>query len=278
MKLFKKIFDHEYKELEKFKVLADQIVALDGKMSKLKDKDFKIKTEEFIKRLEEGETLNDILVEAYALVREAAYRVLNEKAYYSQLLGGIAIHHGNVAELKTGEGKTLVTTFPAYLNALEKKGVHVITVNDYLTRRNAEWMGPVYELLGLTVGINARELSPTEKQEAYNADITYTTNNEVGFDYLRDNMVVNAKDRVQRGLYYAIIDEVDSALIDEARTPLIISGGVMQSANLYMDADRFVKSLNENEDYVMDEKTKAVTLTDEGSRKAEEKFHLNNLY
>jgi len=278
MKLFKKIFDHEYKELEKFKVLADQIVALDGKMSKLKDKDFKIKTEEFIKRLEEGETLNDILVEAYALVREAAYRVLNEKAYYSQLLGGIAIHHGNVAELKTGEGKTLVTTFPAYLNALEKKGVHVITVNDYLTRRNAEWMGPVYELLGLTVGINARELSPTEKQEAYNADITYTTNNEVGFDYLRDNMVVNAKDRVQRGLYYAIIDEVDSALIDEARTPLIISGGSIQSANHYIQADRFVKSLKENDGYNYDEKTQSATLDAEGIAKAEKAFGVNNLF
>ena len=278
MKFFKKIFDHEYKQLEKFKLLAYQIVALDNEMSKLKDKDFKIKTEEFIKRLDNGETLDDILVEAYALVREAAYRVLNEKAYYSQLLGGIAIHHGNVAELKTGEGKTLVTTFPAYLNALDKKGVHVITVNEYLTRRNAEWMGPVYELLGLTVGINARELSPSEKQAAYNCDITYTTNNEVGFDYLRDNMVVNAKDRVQRGLYYAIIDEVDSALIDEARTPLIISGGNIQAANHYIQADRFVKSLKENNGYNYDEKTESVTLDAEGISKAEKTFGVNNLF
>ena len=278
MNFFKKIFDHEYKELEKFKVLANEVMALEDDMSKLKDKDFKARTEEFIKRLENGETLDDILVEAYALVREAAYRVLGEKAYYTQILGGIAIHNGNVAELKTGEGKTLVTTFPAYLNALTKKGVHVVTVNEYLTRRNAEWMGPVYELLGLTVGINSRELSPKEKQYAYNCDITYTTNNEVGFDYLRDNMVVNAKDRVQRGLNYAIIDEVDSALIDEARTPLIISGGSLQSANYYIQADKFVKSLKENAGYNFDEKTLSVTLDTEGIAAAEKAFAVKNLF
>ena len=278
MNFFKKIFDHEYKELEKFKVLANEVMALEDDMSKLKDKDFKVRTEEFIKRLENGETLDDILVEAYALVREAAYRVLGEKAYYTQILGGIAIHNGNVAELKTGEGKTLVTTFPAYLNALTKKGVHVVTVNEYLTRRNAEWMGPVYELLGLTVGINSRELSPKEKQDAYNCDITYTTNNEVGFDYLRDNMVVNAKDRVQRGLNYAIIDEVDSALIDEARTPLIISGGSLQSANYYIQADKFVKSLKENAGYNFDEKTLSVTLDTEGIAAAEKAFAVKNLF
>ena len=278
MNFFKKIYDHEYKELEKFKVLANEVMALEDDMSKLKDKDFKARTEEFIKRLENGETLDDILVEAYALVREAAYRVLGEKAYYTQILGGIAIHNGNVAELKTGEGKTLVTTFPAYLNALTKKGVHVVTVNEYLTRRNAEWMGPVYELLGLTVGINSRELSPKEKQDAYNCDITYTTNNEVGFDYLRDNMVVNAKDRVQRGLNYAIIDEVDSALIDEARTPLIISGGSLQSANYYIQADKFVKSLKENAGYNFDEKTLSVTLDTEGIAAAEKAFAVKNLF
>ena len=278
MNFFKKIFDHEYKELEKFKVLANEVMALEDDMSKLKDKDFKARTEEFIKRLENGETLDDILVEAYALVREAAYRVLGEKAYYTQILGGIAIHNGNVAELKTGEGKTLVTTFPAYLNALTKKGVHVVTVNEYLTRRNAEWMGPVYELLGLTVGINSRELSPKEKQDAYNCDITYTTNNEVGFDYLRDNMVVNAKDRVQRGLNYAIIDEVDSALIDEARTPLLISGGSLQSANYYIQADKFVKSLKENAGYNFDEKTLSVTLDTEGIAAAEKAFAVKNLF
>ncbi len=278
MNFFKKIFDHEYKELEKFKVLANEVMALEDDMSKLKDKDFKARTEEFIKRLENGETLDNILVEAYALVREAAYRVLGEKAYYTQILGGIAIHNGNVAELKTGEGKTLVTTFPAYLNALTKKGVHVVTVNEYLTRRNAEWMGPVYELLGLTVGINSRELSPKEKQDAYNCDITYTTNNEVGFDYLRDNMVVNAKDRVQRGLNYAIIDEVDSALIDEARTPLIISGGSLQSANYYIQADKFVKSLKENAGYNFDEKTLSVTLDTEGIAAAEKAFAVKNLF
>ena len=278
MKFLKKIFDHEYKELERFKVIADKIVALDPEMSKLKDKDLKAKTEEFKERLKNGETLDDILVEAYAVVREAAYRVLGEKAFYSQLLGAIAIHNGNIAELKTGEGKTLVTTFPAYLNALEEKGVHVITVNDYLTTRNAEWMGGVYNFLGLTVGVNSRELTPKEKQAAYNCDITYTTNNEMGFDYLRDNMVVRAADRVQRKLHFAIIDEVDSVLIDEARTPLIISGGAMTSANLYIQADRFVKTLKENNGYIYDEKTKAVTLDKEGVEKAEKSFGLKNLF
>ena len=278
MGLLKKIFDHEYKEMNKFKKLADAIVALEDEYSKKSDDELKNKTEEFKERLSKGETLDDILVEAYATAREVAYRKLGEKAFYVQLLGAIAIHFGNIAELRTGEGKTLVTIFPAYLNSLEGKGVHVITVNEYLTVRNAEWMGPVYEGLGVTVGINKRELNPKEKQEAYNCDILYTTNNELGFDYLRDNMVVRKEDRVQRGLNYAIIDEADSILIDEARTPLIISGGELKSANLYIDADRFVKTLKNEAEYNYDEKTRNVTLTDDGVTKAEKYFKVKNLY
>ena len=274
----KKIFNHEYKELEKFKKIADKIVALDEEYSKLSDKALKNKTKEFKERLEKGETLDDILVEAFATAREAAWRTIGEKPFYVQLLGGIAIHYGNIAELKTGEGKTLTTVLPAYLNALTGEGVHVITVNEYLTSRNAEWMGKIYEFLGLTVGVNARELTPTEKQAAYNCDILYSTNNEIGFDYLRDNMVVKASDRVARGYNFAIIDEVDSALIDEARTPLIISGGFMQSANLYMQTDKFAKSLKENDGYIYDEKTKAVNLDQTGIEKAEKAFGISNLF
>ncbi len=278
MNILKKLLDHEYKELKKFNAMASEIVALDSEYQKLSDDDLRKKTDEFKERLAKGETLDDILVEAYATVREMAYRKLGEKAFFVQLVGAIAIHYGNIAELKTGEGKTLVTTFPAYLNALEGNGVHVVTVNEYLTTRNAEWMGPIYEGLGLTVGINKRELSPKEKKEQYACDITYTTNNELGFDYLRDNMVIRKENRVLRGLNYAIIDEVDSILIDEARTPLIISGGELKSANLYIDADHFVKSLKNDDDYLYDEKTKGVTLTDEGNEKAEKFFHVDNLY
>ena len=278
MNIFKKLFDHEYKELKKFNELAEKIIDLDEEYQKLTDNELKTKTDEFKKRLADGETLDDILVEAYATVREMAYRKLGEKAFFVQLVGAIAIHYGNIAELKTGEGKTLVTTFPAYLNALTGEGVHVVTVNEYLTVRNAEWMGPIYEGLGITVGINKRDLMPKEKKEQYDCDILYTTNNELGFDYLRDNMVIRKENRVQRGLNYAIIDEVDSILIDEARTPLIISGGELTSANLYIDADKFAKSLKNEEDYLYDEKTKGVTLTDLGNEKAEKYFHLNNLY
>ena len=278
MNIFKKLFDHEYKELKKFNELAEKIIDLDEEYQKLTDNELRNKTDEFKKRLADGETLDDILVEAYATVREMAYRKLGEKAFFVQLVGAIAIHYGNIAELKTGEGKTLVTTFPAYLNALTGEGVHVVTVNEYLTVRNAEWMGPIYEGLGITVGINKRDLMPKEKKEQYDCDILYTTNNELGFDYLRDNMVIRKENRVQRGLNYAIIDEVDSILIDEARTPLIISGGELTSANLYIDADRFAKSLKNEEDYLYDEKTKGVTLTDLGNEKAEKYFHLNNLY
>lgn len=278
MKFLKKIFDHEYKELESFKKIANDVIALDEEMSKLSDKQLQAKTEEFKKRLENGETLEDIKVEAFAVAREAAYRVIGEKPYYVQILGGLAIHYGNIAEMKTGEGKTLTCTMPAYLNALTGKGVHVITVNEYLAGRDAEWMGSIYRFLGLTVGVNYRELSPSEKKAVYDCDITYSTNNEVGFDYLRDNMVVRAQDRVQRPLNFAIVDEVDSVLIDEARTPLIISGGYMKSANLYIDTDRFVKRLKENNGYIYDEKTKSVILDEEGIKEAEKTFHVDNLY
>ena len=278
MKFLKKLFDHEYKELEKFKQQADLIVAKDEEMSKLSDAELKSKTQQFKERLQNGETLDDILVEAFAVAREAAYRVIGEKPYYVQVIGGLAIHYGNIAEMKTGEGKTLTSTMPAYLNALTGDGVHIITVNEYLASRDAEWMGSIYRFLGLTVGVNLRELTSSEKKKVYECDIVYSTNNEVGFDYLRDNMVVKANDRVQRGLNFAIVDEVDSVLIDEARTPLIISGGSMNSANLYIQTDRFAKSLKENNGYLYDEKTKAVTLDDKGVQEAEKAFGITNLY
>ena len=276
--IFKKLFDNEYKELKRFTAIADKIDALDPEYSKMTDSELAAKTDEFKARLEKGETIEDILVEAFATIREVAYRLIGEKAYFVQLLGGLAIHYGNIAEMKTGEGKTLTTIFPAYVNALTGEGVHVVTVNEYLTQRNAEWMGPIFNFLGLTVGVNLRSLSPKEKQEVYNCDITYTTNNELGFDYLRDNMVVRKEDRVSRKLNYCIIDEVDSVLIDEARTPLIISGGVMQNINLYEQADMFAKSLKENVDYIKDEKTRTISLTDEGSHKCEKLFKIENLY
>ena len=278
MNFLKKIFDHEYKELERFQKIADAIDALDEEMSKLTDKELKAKTAEFKERLKKGETLEDIKVEAFAVAREAAYRVIGEKPYYVQLLGGLAIHYGNIAEMKTGEGKTLTSILPAYLNALTGEGVHIITVNEYLAGRDANWMGKIHEFLGLTVGINYREYTPEQKREAYACDIMYSTNNEIGFDYLRDNMVVKAEDRVQRPLNFVIIDEVDSVLIDEARTPLIISGGSMQSANLYTNADKFVKTLKENNGYIYDEKTKATSLDAEGIKKAEKFFKVENLY
>jgi len=278
MKLLKKLFNHEYKELEKFKSITDEVIAKDEEYSKLTDKELKNKTNELKERLANGETLEDIKVDAFATAREAAFRVIGEKPYYVQIIGGLAIHYGNIAEMKTGEGKTLTSTMPAYLNALTGDGVHIITVNEYLAGRDAEWMGEVYRFLGLTVGVNYRELTPSEKKEVYNCDITYSTNNEIGFDYLRDNMVVKASDRVARPYNFAIIDEVDSVLIDEARTPLIISGGFMKSANLYMQTDKFVKSLKENEGYIYDEKTKAVSLDQTGISKAEKSFGVDNLY
>ena len=278
MNLLKKLFDHEYKELNKFDALADQVIELDEEMQKLSDEELKNKTQEFKDRLKNGETLEDIKVEAFAVVREAAYRVIKEKPFKVQVIGGFAIHYGNIAEMKTGEGKTLTSTMPAYLNALTGEGVHIITVNEYLAGRDAEWMGSIYRFLGLTVGGNYRELTSEEKKNAYNCDIMYSTNNEIGFDYLRDNMVVKAQDRVARPFNFAIVDEVDSVLIDEARTPLIISGGSMNSANLYIQADKFAKTLKENKGYIYDEQTKAVSLDKEGIDKAEKKFGVSNLY
>ena len=278
MNILRSLFDFEYKELRRFMKIADQIEAKSDEYEKLTDKQLQHKTEEFKKELEKGKTLDDILIDAFATVREAAKRVINEKPFYTQVLGARAIHYGNIAEMKTGEGKTLTSVMPAYLNALTGEGVHIITVNEYLASRDAAWMGQIFEFLGLTVGTNLRDLSPAEKRERYNCDILYSTNNEIGFDYLRDNMVVRKEDRVQRPLNFAIVDEVDSVLIDEARTPLIISGGAMHSNNQYTDAQRFVRDLKENEDFIIDEKTKSINLTDEGSKKCEKFYGIDNMY
>ena len=278
MGILKKLLDSEYKELKRFDKLADEIISLEDSMANLKDEDFKNKTNEFKERLSKGETLDDILVQAFALAREACYRGIGEKPFKVQIIGGLAIHYGNIAEMKTGEGKTLTTVLPAYVNSLTGKGVHVVTTNEYLSDRNANWMKPIYDLLGVSVGVNLRDMTPKEKQDVYNCDIIYSTNNEIGFDYLRDNMVVNKEDRVQRPLNYCIIDEVDSILIDEARTPLIISGGKANSNSLYIEANRAVKNLKEDEDYTVDLKTKSVSLTEEGSKKIEKILNVKNLY
>ena len=278
MNFLKRLFDQDYRELKKFSVIADKIEELEEEYSKLSDYELKAKTDEFKNRLENGETLDDILVEAYATAREAAFRVNNEKPFYVQLLGAIAIHKGNIAEMKTGEGKTLTAVLPAYLNALDGKGTHIVTVNEYLADRDAKWMGRIHEFLGLSVGINLRDLTPQEKKKAYECDILYTTNNELGFDYLRDNMVTHKEDRVQRKLNFAIVDEVDSVLIDEARTPLIISGGDLKNVSMYEAADRFAKKLKKDVDYIYEEQNKTVTLTEEGVKKGEKEFHLANLY
>ena len=278
MGFLKKLLDHEYKELRRFEKIANEIESLSDEYEKLSDDELKNKTVIFKERLANGEDLDNIVVEAFATAREACFRVIGEKPYRVQLLGGLSLHYGNISEMKTGEGKTLTSVLPAYLNALTGKGVHIITVNEYLSSRDAEWMGQIHRFLGLTVGLNLRDLTPSEKKEQYNCDILYTTNNELGFDYLRDNMAIRKEDRVQRGMEYAIIDEVDSVLIDEARTPLIISGGFLESKNIYIDADRFVKRLKENDTYIYDEKTKRVNLTDAGVKEAENYFHINNLY
>ena len=277
MGFFRKLIDSEYKELKRFEKIANEIDALSDEMEALSDEELKAKTEEFKKELENGKTIDDLVVPAFAVVREAAYRVIGEKPYFVQILGGLAIHYGNIAEMKTGEGKTLTETMPTYLNALTGKGVHIITVNEFLAKRDSEWMGNIFRFLGLTVGLNMREMSAKDKREAYNCDVLYSTNNEIGFDYLRDNMVVRASDRVQRPLNFCIVDEVDSILIDEARTPLIISGGKFESKDLYTSADRAVKRLVE-EDYTIDEKTKSVSLTETGVEKIEKIFRLKNLY
>ncbi len=278
MGFLRKLIDSEYKELKRFEKMADEIMALDETMQALSDEELKHKTVELKERLEKGETLDDIIVEAYATVREADARIIGEKPFYVQILGGLAIHFGNIAEMKTGEGKTLTETMPAYLNALSGEGVHIVTVNEFLAKRDSEWMGAVFEFLGLSVGLNLREMSPKEKQEAYNKDILYSTNSEIGFDYLRDNMVVRKEDRVQRPLNFCIVDEVDSILIDEARTPLIISGGKSNTKNLYMDANKAVQGFKEDEDYAYDAKTKSASLTEQGVEKIEKFFNLKNLY
>ncbi|MGL5042092.1 MAG: preprotein translocase subunit SecA [Culicoidibacterales bacterium] len=271
------IFDESRRELKKMDVIAKEIDALEESISKLTDKKLKAKTEEFRTKLKEGALLDDILVEAFAVVREAAWRVLGKKPFYVQLLGALALHRGDIAEMKTGEGKTLTSLMPAYLNGLSNKGVHIITVNEYLAKRDAEEMGQVHEFLGLTIGLNINSMSALDKQKAYAADITYSTNSEVGFDYLRDNMVLYAKDKVQKPLNYAIVDEVDSILIDEARTPLIISGGKKNAAPLYHAADTFVKSLRKA-DYEIDYEAKSIQLTPKGVQKAEQVFRTTNLF
>ncbi|WP_421016757.1 preprotein translocase subunit SecA [Furfurilactobacillus cerevisiae] len=257
---------------------ADKVMAYEDEYAKLSDEDLQAKTPEFKERYKKGESLDDLLPEAFAVAREGAKRVLGLFPFRVQIMGGIVLHNGDIAEMKTGEGKTLTATMPVYLNALTGDGVHVVTVNEYLSERDATEMGELYNWLGLSVGINGSEKSAEEKREAYNADITYSTNGEIGFDYLRDNMVVYKEDQVQRGLNFAIIDEVDSILIDESRTPLIISGGSAGNTNLYERADRFAKTLREKSDYKVDLESKTVSLTDEGNRKAEEYFGLDNLY
>jgi preprotein translocase subunit SecA len=276
--VLKKMFDPNKRQVSRLEKMADQVDALGPEMAKLSDSELRQKTDEFKARLEKGETLDDLLVEAFAVVREGAKRVLGMYPYKVQIMGGIALHEGNIAEMKTGEGKTLTATMPVYLNALTGKGVHVVTVNEYLARRDATEMGKLYEFLGLTVGLNLNGMSREEKQAAYNADITYGTNNEFGFDYLRDNMVLYKEHMVQRPLHFAVIDEVDSILIDEARTPLIISGTAQKSTKLYIQANAFVRTLKKDVDYTYDEKTKSVQLTEEGITKAERAFGIDNLF
>ncbi|MBP5307669.1 MAG: preprotein translocase subunit SecA [Clostridia bacterium] len=265
------------RNLRKITAIADKIDALSPKYEAMTDEELQAMTPALKRRLESGETLDDILFDAFATAREAAYRVLNMRHYKVQLIGGVCLHQGRVAEMKTGEGKTLVATLPAYLNALTGKGVHIVTVNDYLARRDAEWMGKIHRFLGLTVGVVVHGMTDDEKRAAYNCDITYGTNNEFGFDYLRDNLKVNLKDMMQRELNFAIVDEVDSILIDEARTPLIISGRGGKSSELYFSANRFVKTLVPEEDFTYDVKDKSVTITDQGAAKAEKFFGVENL-
>ena len=277
MGLFRYILGGEgRRNLKKLDRLADKVLSLDEKYSKFSDEELKEQTDFFRGRLKAGETLDDILCDAFAVVREAAYRVLNMKHYKVQIIGGICLHQGRVAEMKTGEGKTLVATLPAYLNALSGKGVHIVTVNDYLASRDAEWMGKVYKFLGLTVGVAITGMEDTDKQKAYACDITYGTNNEMGFDYLRDNLKTKVEQMVQRPLNFAIVDEVDSILIDEARTPLIISGKGQESSDKYITANRFVKTLVLDKDFTIDIKEKSVQITEMGAKKAESFFGLNS--
>ena len=276
--LINKLFDSTKRDVKMLEKKIAPILQLADSMANLSDEQLRNKTEQFKERLNNGETLDDIMCEAYAVVREAAKRVIGEYAYPVQLMGAVVLHQGDIAEMKTGEGKTLTSIFPVYLNALSGKGVHVITVNDYLAERDSQWMGKIHRFLGLTVGLNRQGLNPQQKKQAYSCDITYSTNSEIGFDYLRDNMVTRVEDRVLRGLNFALVDEVDSILIDESRTPLIISGGNKDTANLYLKADQFVKKLNEEEDYAIDIQSKSISLTEEGISKAESHFKIDNLY
>jgi preprotein translocase subunit SecA len=277
MDILSKLFgNYSEKEVKRLQPTVDKIMELDEKMGTLSDEELRNKTAEFKERLTKGETLNDILVEAFAVVREAAGRVLKMKHYREQLIGGIVLHQGRIAEMKTGEGKTLVATLPSYLNALEGKGVHIVTVNDYLAKRDKDEMGQVHELLGLTTGVILHDLIPDQRREEYNCDITYGTNSEFGFDYLRDNMVMSKEERVQRGLYFAVVDEADEIFIDEARTPLIISGAGTKGTGLYKVADYFAKSLIKEIDFEIDEKTKSIMLTEEGLDKAEKYYNVEN--
>ncbi|RSK28604.1 preprotein translocase subunit SecA [Bacillus sp. HMF5848] len=276
--LLNKVFDTNKRTLKRYEKIAQEIDALASQMEQLTDEQLRQKTDEFKQRYQQGESLDKMLVEAFAVVRESAKRVLGLYPYFVQLMGGIALHEGNISEMKTGEGKTLTSTLPVYLNAITGKGVHVITVNEYLASRDAHEMGQLYEFLGLTVGLNLNGLQKEEKIEAYQADVTYGTNNEFGFDYLRDNMVLYKEHMAQRPLHFAIVDEVDSILIDEARTPLIISGQAEKSTQLYVLANMFVRSLKVEEDYTYDEKTKGVQLTEEGINKAEKAFKIENLF
>ena len=276
--LLKNLIENDKAELRRTSKIADRVIELEPKFKAMTDEELREMTQTFRQRLEKGESLDDILEEAFAVVREAARRVLGLFPYKVQIQGGIVLHGGNIAEMKTGEGKTLTETMPVYLNALAGKGVHVVTVNDYLATRDSEEMGEVYRFLGLTVGLNLNSMNATQKREAYNCDVTYSTNNELGFDYLRDNMVVYKEQMVQRHLYFAVVDEVDSILIDEARTPLIISGQAGKSTALYNRADYFVKGLKEDEDYTIDLTSKSIALTDVGVDKAESVFRLDNLY
>ena len=278
MGILDKVFNTDKKILKEIEKAALPVLDYENEMAALSDEELKAKTPYFKERLKNGETLDDIMAEAFAVAREAARRVIGEFPYFCQIEGATVLHRGDIAEMKTGEGKTLTSVMAVYLNALSGNGVHVITVNEYLAERDSNWMGAIHRFLGLTVGLNKRELSSEQKRAAYNSDITYTTNAEVGFDYLRDNMVTRVEDRVLRELNFALVDEVDSILIDESRTPLIISGGERKTANLYLNANRFVSRLHEDEDYVIDIKGKNVQLTEEGVHKGEKFFNVDNLY
>ena len=278
LNILNKVFDPNKREIKRLEKIADQVEALADETAGLSDEQLRAKTGEFKERYQNGETVDDLLVEAFAVAREGAKRALGLYPYRVQIMGGASLHDGNISEMKTGEGKTLTSTMPVYLNALTGKGVHVVTVNEYLAHRDATEMGVLYDFLGLTVGLNLNSHSKEEKQAAYNADITYSTNNELGFDYLRDNMVLYKEQMVQRPLHFAVIDEVDSILIDEARTPLIISGSAQKSAQLYIQANAFVRTLKKDTDYTYDEKTKGVQLTEDGMNRAEKAFNIDNLF